>query len=157
MKRRIRWGIAVLAVGALGGIAAGCGDDEDEDSGETVATESVEEVTLIADDRDGYTFELSATPTAETTSVVFDNQGQEEHFLVFAKLNEGYTVDEAVRLQGEKGSAVVYAEGAADPGKSKTFEVTKPLEPGNYVMLCPIGSPQGPHYKLGQLEEFEIG
>ena len=32
----------------------------------------------------------------------------------------------------------------------------KPLKPGSYAMLCPIGGPQGPHYKLGQLQEFEI-
>ncbi len=47
-------------------------------------------------------------------------------------------------------------EAGADPGKSKTIEITDPIEPGNYAMLCPIGSPEGPHYKLGQLEEFTI-
>jgi len=27
---------------------------------------------------------------------------------------------------------------------------------GDYVMLCPISGPDGPHYKLGQLAEFNI-
>ncbi len=40
--------------------------------------------------------------------------------------------------------------------QTKTAEITQPLEPGDYVMLCPIPSPEGPHYKLGQLEEFTI-
>ena len=44
----------------------------------------------------------------------------------------------------------------APPGKTVTVEITKPLKPGQYAMLCPIGGPQGPHYKLGQLQEFEI-
>jgi hypothetical protein len=149
--------MAAAAVVALAVVAIGCGDDEGDESGEEASSESVEQVTLVADDRDGYSFELSATPTAETTSVVFDNQGEEGHFLVFAKLNEGFTLDEAVKLEGEKGSAVSYIQKGAGPGQTKTFEITKPLEPGSYVMLCPIPSPEGPHYKLGQLEEFEIG
>jgi len=159
----IRRGVVLLAVGSLAAAVAGCGDDEGDDAAGTTAAEtsvaetSAEEVTLTANDRDGYTFDLSATPTAETKSVVFDNQGEQGHFLVFARINEGYTLDEAVELEGEKGSAVTYIEGGAEPGKSQTFEIKKPLEPGSYVMLCPIPSPDGPHYKLGQLEEFEIG
>ena len=159
MKRRIRWRIALLATASLAVVASGCGDDEgEESSGDSAATEAaVEEVTLTADDRDGYTFELSETPTADTTSVVFDNQGKEGHFLVYAKINEGFTVDEAVELQGKKGSAEILVEKGAGPGQSKTFEISDPVEPGNYAMLCPIPAPEGPHYKLGQLEEFEIG
>jgi hypothetical protein len=140
-----------LAAGAL----AACGDDEESDEGAEKEA-SVEEVTLTADDRDGYTFELSETPTADTKSVVFDNQGEEGHFLVFARINDGYTVDEAVKLQGKKGSAETFIEKGAGPGQTKTFPVDGPLEPGNYAMLCPIPSPEGPHYKLGQLEEFSI-
>ena len=156
MRLKGRRFVAVLAAGALAtGALAACGDDEDsDDGGETEA--STEEVTLTADDRDGYTFELSATPTADTKSVVFDNQGEEGHFLVFAKINEGYTLDEAVELEGKKGSAETFIEKAAGPGQTKTFPVDGTLEPGNYAMLCPIPSPEGPHYKLGQLEEFSI-
>lgn len=43
---------------------------------------------------------------------------------------------------------------------SVTFDnqrnVTQPLDGGDYVMLCPLSGPEGQHYKLGQLEEFEI-
>ncbi len=48
------------------------------------------------------------------------------------------------------------ADGGAAPGKSQPIEVKGSVEPGSYVMLCPIQSPEGPHYKLGQLEEFTI-
>ena len=142
-----------------------CGDDDDDsaDSGATTETTEAaadtESVTLVADDAGGdYTFELSATPTAETEEVVFDNQGEEPHALIFARINEGFTVDEAFELEGRKGSAETVIEGAgAEPGSSTTVPIEGTLEPGNYAMLCPIAGPGGePHYKLGQLEEFSI-
>jgi hypothetical protein len=146
-----RWA-AVVAAGALGLGVAACGDDEGEsDSSEEAA--SAEEVTVTAEE---YTFDLSATPAADTKSVTFDNQGKEFHVMIFARINEGFTVDEAVKMQGEKGSAELIAQTEAPPGKTKTVPVKKPIEPGSYAMLCPIEGPEGAHYKLGQLEEFEI-
>lgn len=140
---------------ALG--ASACGDDDDEPASDSSAsseeTASAEEVTVIAKE---YSFDLSATPTAETKSVTFDNQGEELHVLIFARINEGFTLDEAIELEGNKGSATTIAQTEAAPGKVKTLEIKKPIEPGEYAMLCPIGGPEGFHYELGQLEEFEI-
>jgi hypothetical protein len=77
--------------------------------------------------------------------------------LIFARIGEGFTVDEAFELEGRKGSAETLTQTDAGPGKSTTVPVEGPLEPGNYAMLCPIPGPGGePHYKLGQLEEFSI-
>ena len=134
--------------------AVACGDDDEEGSG--TETGGAETVTLTADDKPDYTFELSATPTADTTTVEFKNEGEQFHVMIFARINEGFTLDEAFEQQGRGGSATEIAEAEAAPGKTATVEITKPLKPGNYAMLCPIGGPQGPHYKLGQLEEFEI-
>jgi hypothetical protein len=149
--------LSLVTVLSLGIVA--CGDDEDEGSSDDESTASAEEVTLTANDENApeeYTFDLSATPTAETKSVVFDNQGKEEHFLVFAKINEGYTLDEAVEAEGKKGTAETIIEQPGKPGSSATIPIKKTLEPGEYAMLCPIPGPNGPHYKLGQLEEFTI-
>jgi hypothetical protein len=150
-----RRAVIVFAVAVLAGAGSlvACGDDDDQGDDSASTDAGAEQVTLTADE---YTFELSATPTAETKSVTFDNQGKEAHFLVFARINDGYTVDDAVELEGKQGSAEVLIEEGAGPGKSRTFEVTKPIEPGNYAMLCPIPSRDGPHYKLGQLQEFTI-
>ena len=153
LRRLVIAGAAAVALG-LGVVA--CGDDAEESGGEATTEEaaaSAEEVTLTAEE---YTFDLSATPTAETKSVTFDNQGKEFHVMIFARINEGFTVDEAIELEGEKGSAEVAAEAEAAPGKSTTVEVKQPLEPGSYAMLCPIEGKDGPHSELGQLEEFEI-
>jgi uncharacterized cupredoxin-like copper-binding protein len=152
-----RFALAVAAV-MLFAIPTGCGSDDDE--GTSVA-ESPTEVTLTADDisETEKTFEPSATPTAETKSVTFKNEGDEVHALIFARINEGFTVDEAFELEGRKGSAEVVAPEnvGAKPGKQVTVDVKGPLEPGSYAMLCPIPNSEGtPHYKLGQLEEFEI-
>jgi hypothetical protein len=145
---------AVLASAALiGGVAAGCGDDEEDGGEETTAAADATEVTVTADE---FTFELSATPTAETKTITFDNVGKLTHAMVFARLNEGFTVEEAIKLEGGKGSAEEIAQAGAKPGEQQSVEVKKPIEPGDYAMLCPIVSQEGPHYELGQLEEFSI-
>jgi hypothetical protein len=151
-----RWAI-VAGLAAAGVIALGvsaCGGDDDEETTEA----SAEKVTVTTSDTaDRYTWDVSPTPTAETKSVTLKNESEEEHGLIFARLSKGYTVDEAYKLEGEKGSAteVTRATGAG-PGKSATADVTEPLDPGDYFLLCPIVGKDGPHYKLGQLDQFAI-
>jgi hypothetical protein len=157
-RRRI---VVALTTLALAVVPAACGGDDDEEGNGTEETASAGEVTVTTSDtEDGYTWDVAPTPTTETTSVTDENQSDEPHALIFARLGEGYTVDEAYELQGRKGSATVVAESdrqtSPGPGETTTVEVTEPIEPGEYVMLCPIAGAEGPHYKLGQLEEFTI-
>jgi hypothetical protein len=149
---RVVVALAVTLALALG--AGACGGDDDEETTEA----SAEKVTVTTSDTaDGYTWDVSPTPTAETTSVTLQNESKEEHALIFARLGKGYTVDEAYELEGEKGSATeVIRTTGAGPGKSATADVTEPLDPGDYVLLCPVVGKDGPHYKLGQLDEFAI-
>jgi hypothetical protein len=149
--RAARRAFVAAAVAAAVGLAA-CGDDDSTDATEAT-TESAQTVDVTAIE---YEFDVEPTPTAETRTVNFINDGKEFHALVFARLNEGFTVDEAFELEGKKGSAEEIGQVEAAPGKTATLEVKKPLEPGDYVMLCPIGGPEGLHYKLGQLAEFAI-
>ena len=148
---------SIAIAGALAFGVAACGDDDDEGSESSETTEetaSAEEVTVTATE---YEFDLSATPTTDTQSVTFDNQGEEFHVMVFALLSEGVSVEEAIAAQGEKGTATLVAEAEAAPGESTTVEVKEPVEPGGpYVMLCPIEGKEGAHYELGQLEEFDV-
>jgi hypothetical protein len=147
--------VALVAALALAIVPAACGDDDDE--GGTEETASAEEVTVTTSDtEDGYTWDVSATPTADTQSVTIENESEEPHELVLARINEGYTVDEAYELQGRKGSAELLAQTGAKPGDSSTTEVRGSIEAGNYAMLCPIAGKDGPHYQRGQLEEFSI-
>jgi hypothetical protein len=153
-QRLRRLGLPALMVTVALGLSA-CGDDDESTSAEGDATTeaSAEDVTVTATE---YEFDLSATPDADTKSVTFTNDGKEFHVMIFARINEGFTVDEAVKLEGKKGSAEEIAAVEGPPGESSTTEIKEPLEPGNYAILCPISGPDGPHYKLGQLEEFEV-
>ena len=148
---------SIAIAGALAFGVAACGDDDDEGSSESEATTeetaSAEEVTVTATE---YEFDLSATPTADTQSVTFDNQGEKFHVMVWAQIAEGVTLEEAIAAEGEKGTATLVAQAEAAPGKSTTVDVKETPEAGPYVMLCPIEDEDGPHYELGQLEEFDI-
>ena len=147
--------VGAIAVGLTLALGAGaCGDDDDEETTEA----SAEEVTVTTSDTaDGYKWDVSPTPTAETKSVTLQNKSREDHALIFARLGEGFTVDEAYELQGKKGSATeVIRTTGAGPGKSATADVTEPLDRGDYVLLCPVAGKAGPHYKLGQLAQFAI-
>ena len=70
-----------------------------------------------SDTADGYTWEVSPTPTAETKSVTLVNESEEEHALVFARLGEGFTLDEAYELEGKKGSATEVTEGTGSEAR----------------------------------------
>jgi hypothetical protein len=150
-------GVAAASVLALG--AGACGGDDDE--------ETTEEVTVTTSDTaDGYAWDVSPTPTAETTAVTLTNESEEGHALIFAMLGQGYTVDRAFNpVEGTHVKRIVGAatpvtrppEGiGARPGESATLDVTEPLDPGDYALLCPLVGKDGPHYKLGQLDEFAI-
>lgn len=144
--------LAVLSAILLGVGLSACGGDDSTDSTEATDAATTADATTVDVTATEYEFALSATPTTDTTEVNFINDGEEEHALVFAKINDGFTVEEAYELEGKKGSAVLYGDTGAKPGKESTIKIDKPIEPGNYAMLCPIPG----HMELGQLEEFEI-
>ena len=159
--RRLRILTAASVALALALGAAACGGDDDDE--EEPATEAgAESVTLTADDdvaADEYTFDLSTTPTADTTGVSFENVGEVPHELIFARINEGFTTEEAIELEGRRGSAelVGTSRGPIPPGETTDVKVRGPLQPGEYAMLCTLRTEDGtPHWELGQLEEFEI-
>ena len=151
--------IAVLAaLIALSLFAVACGDDDEDSSGSgSEETASATEVTVTTGDVEGgFSWEVEPTPTAETESISYVNDSKQPHALIFARINEGFTLEEAYELQGRKGSATLVAESdqktSPGPGETVTIDVTEEIEPGNYALLCPIPG----HYQQGQLEEFEI-
>jgi hypothetical protein len=161
-SHQTRWGtrrrlsrslVAALGAFALAVFAGACGGDDDDDSGGEEASST--DVTVTAKE---YQFDLSATPTADTQEVTLQNDGKLPHVLIFARINEGFTVDEAFELEGEKGSAEEVIQAfEVKPGETKSAQVKGPLEPGNYAMLCPIPAGGGEtHFSLGQVQEFEV-
>ncbi len=154
--------LCALGMLALAMLAVACGDDDDEDSAATEAattTEAAADASTVSVTGTEYSFELSATPTTETQEVTFTNDGEEDHDLIFARINEGYTLDEAIEAEGEKGTAEEIGFTFAKPGEEgKPIEVKEPLEPGTYAMICTVssGKNEPPHFELGMQEEFTI-
>jgi hypothetical protein len=106
---------------------------------------------------DEYSFELSETPT-EPGEVTFtlDNVGEEPHALIVARINEGFTLDEANELQGRQGSAKILGQTDAGPGQQGK-PIDAELTAGNYGLVCPLSTKDGEsHYDLGQKAEFTI-
>jgi plastocyanin len=148
-------GAAMVAL-SLGAVACGGDDDDDGESAATTTEEaSAETVDVMAGE---YAFELSATPTADTREITFENAGGEDHNLIFARINEGFTIDEAIEAEGEKGTAEEVGFTFAKPGQEgKPIEIKQPLEPGTYAMVCTVRTKDGEfHYDLGMQEEFTI-
>ena len=92
----------------------------------------------------------------------FKNESKEAHALFFARLGKGYTVDTAYKLKGRKGSATQVMRttsapagkrpaggGQAGPPTGEIADVTKPLRPGDYVMLCPFTGKDSPTTSSG--------
>ncbi len=153
----LRRGLIVLSVVALaGGGLAACGDDDDDSGGEETTAESAgpTDVTVTADE---YSFELSETPTAPgEATFTLDNVGEEPHALIVARINEGFTLDEANELQGRQGSAEILGQSDAGPGQQGK-PIDAELTAGNYGLVCPLATKDGEsHYELGQKAEFTI-
>jgi plastocyanin len=158
MKKR--WMLVLAAILALSLVAVACGDDDDEESeeaatAETATTAGPAEIEVTAGE---YFFELSETPESPgPVTVRMTDEGGEAHSLIFARINEGFTLDEAFKAEGEKGTAETLGQLNAAPGQQAKGEIKAELTPGTYAMVCPVTTKDGEsHYDLGQSVEFDI-
>ena len=75
--------------------------------------------------------------------------------MILAKLEDGATVDEALESDGEEGISEEYSSDEVLPGGEAV--VTAELTAGNWVLLCPIPTPEGaPHFAEGMIWEFAV-
>ena len=102
-------------------------------------------VTITATD---YAFQAPDTVPAGLTTFKFANQGKEPHHVVLmgARADAGKTMadlDSAMRMEGPPPAWLTLpgSPGVAIPGDSGN--VTTMLEPGQYVLVCYISSPDG--------------
>ena len=149
----------VVASVALVALVGACGGEE-EATTETATTEGPAtasgDITIEASE---YAFGgVPQTIEAGDTSFTLDNVGQEDHNLFIAKINEGFTFDEAIEAMGEEGTAEEVGEiKAVKPGEQSEKPLEANLKPGNYGMLCFEAGPEGaPHFTLGQRAEFTV-
>ena len=168
MNKRFLAVVAVALVVLLGTGACGNGTGAPGDESSDTSVQSVDNTLRIVE-RD-YEFEISGEPAGGTLTIAVDNSGKELHELIFTRLLDGKTFDEAKAaldtaaedvedpLAGITDSDAVIDDlgGAQAPGTS--FTITGPdVEAGDYVLRCNIPNADGvPHYKLGMLAQVTI-
>jgi uncharacterized cupredoxin-like copper-binding protein len=159
--RRVLVSVVLLTV--LLSLAACGGDDSDEAGGTTAATEAVaeEDAGVIEVKGAEYAFVMPDQVEGGVVTFVTSNIGKELHEYAFGRIDEGKTLDDVKKVLAKpEGDPPAWFKDVAgvpvlSPGEEIT--VTRKLEPGTYVFLCFIPSPNGvPHYDLGMIKSLEI-
>lgn len=110
-------------------------------------------------------FEAPDTISAGWTDFQFANKGDDIHYAHFVKLASGRTASElvaeyaeAIRTSAPRPEWLVRfgGPGGAIPGGSSA--VTQYMEPGTYVLLCPVEDSAGtPHFAKGEFRTVVVG
>jgi hypothetical protein len=140
--------LAAVALGACGGGGAAT---------ETAASGAGQTLDITAVDYkfDGAPKELQKGPI----TVNFANEGKEAHMLILTKLNEGFTLKDAMKAKGQKGTVTdLITIPPTQPGSDAPAPAKAEIkDPGHYVLLCPLQTKEGKyHYDLGQLYEYDV-
>ncbi len=114
-------------------------------------------VTVTARD---FAYEAPEQIPAGVTTVRMVNAGAEPHHAVIAKIDAGRTVDELLdeyRNENYWPEYVTYVGGPGEALPGDTSRVTVQFEPGHYVLLCFIFSPDGaPHLMKGMTRTLRV-
>jgi hypothetical protein len=112
-----------------------------------------------------YAFQAPDTLSAGWTTFHFTNKGDDVHYAHFVQLAAGRTATELVAAYGEAISTSAArpewltrfgGPGGAIPGGSSA--VTQYMEPGTYVLLCPVEDSTGtPHFGKGEFTTVVVG
>lgn len=109
-----------------------------------------------------FAFEISGPVSAGPTLVTMVNDGAEPHHAQLMQLNDGMTFDDVgAALGGQDPNAIFgigrFVGGPSAAGPGSQSQVILDLQPGVYVALCFIASPDGvPHLAKGMVQSFEV-
>lgn len=158
----------LLALCALGGCKvkeAGTDSALNGDSSKTAASSAstvaaapaANVVTITAKD---YSFDAPAEIPAGLTTFRLVSEGKELHHANLVKLADGKTFDDfkqALQKNGPPPSWMIMTGGPNPPRPGGVSEETELLEPGNYVIVCFVPSPDGtPHVAKGMLRPLTV-
>jgi hypothetical protein len=105
-----------------------------------------------------FRFELPDSIAGDDVLAITNRSTAEQHEMVFARLEDGVTVDDVIgALHGGTPLPAVGVGGmqALPPGATQRLQLD--LEPGRYVVLCAVPSADGtPHYDAGMIEEVTV-
>jgi hypothetical protein len=110
-----------------------------------------------------YRFDAPTSISAGTTSFRLQNLGKEPHHLWIVRLAEGKTSADFMNAMKSWGSALKMPSWAVDvggpntAGSKETAEGTMTLEPGKYMLVCWIPSPDGQlHVMKGMVKPLSV-
>jgi uncharacterized cupredoxin-like copper-binding protein len=110
-----------------------------------------------------YGFRSPQSVPAGTITFRLTNDGREVHHLWIVRLNEGKTPSDFMRVMNAWGSALKMPEWAVDVGgpnnvgAGQTAEGTMTLDPGTYMLVCWVQSPDGrPHVMKGMIKALRV-
>ena len=116
------------------------------------------ELRMVATD---YAFALANDVPAGLTLITLENTGAEPHHAQLMRLAEGQTAETFQTAMGQGPEAIfglgqfVGGPSIAEPGEQT--QVLLDLEPGQYLALCFVESPDGvPHLAKGMVQAFEV-
>ena len=134
----------------VGVLLASCG--EKEPPAEPVA---IPTVMVMASD---YAFQMPDTLAAGVTTFRLMNHGQEVHHLTLIRLADGQTMADFLKsMQGPPPAGIAFKGGPNVAGPGGAVEATLDLQPGNYVAICAIPSPDGqPHAAKGMVKGLTV-
>jgi hypothetical protein len=117
---------------------------------------AIPSVMVMASD---YAFQMPDTLAAGVTSFRLMNHGQELHHLVLIRLPEGQTIADFQKMNPAapmpEGMVPKGGPNAAPPGGA--VEAVVELQPGRYVAVCMIPSPDGQvHILKGMMKEITV-
>jgi hypothetical protein len=157
--------LAAFALGACKVKEAGTDSALNGDSSKTAssatsnvaAAPAANVVTVTAKE---YSFDAPAEIPAGLTTIRLVTEGKELHHATLVKLEDGKTFDDfkqAIQKQGPPPAWMVMTGGPNPPRPGGVSEETQMLEPGNYVIVCFVPSPDGmPHVAKGMMRPLTV-
>lgn len=110
-----------------------------------------------------YGFRSPQSVPAGTITFRLTNDGKEVHHLWIVRLNEGKTPADFMKAMNAWGSALrmpawaVDVGGPNNVGSGETAEGTMTLDPGTYMLVCWVQSPDGrPHVMKGMIKALHV-
>jgi plastocyanin len=109
-----------------------------------------------------FAFDAPDTVVAGATHIRFRATGKERHIVLVARVPGGRTGGAALAAMAGGGAtfldSLVFVGGPTLPGTSGESDVVVDLEPGEYVLLCPVSSPDDhkPHMAKGMARALTV-
>ena len=141
--------VVLALLGAAVAAASGCGGNGDE-STEALNVRALE-----------YAYDMPDRGSGGVTTFNFSNPGGEAHEFALGRLAEGRDLSD-VRAYIRSGADaspkwLTVVGGTPSMSPHTKLSITRSLDPGRYVFLCFLPSPQGiPHANLGMVRVFDL-